>query len=97
MVYCTECGEENEEGRRFCKKCGARLGARVGRRVYRSEREMCFGVPMSGYVWGLLLGIIIVAWGASQLLRLDFDFWAIFAVAFGGLILWHALRRQQGA
>lgn len=96
MVYCTKCGEQNEEGTEFCKKCGAPLGARTVRRVYRREREQCFGVPMAGYTWGLLIGLVIVIWGASELLNLNFEFFAVFAVIFGALILWNALKKTQG-
>jgi len=56
---------------------------------------MCFGVPIAGYTWGLLFGLVIILWGASQLFGLDFNFWAIFAVAFGLIILWGALQRTS--
>ncbi len=92
MVYCTNCGEQNEEGTEYCKNCGASLSPRRRSRTWRGEREMCFGVPMAGYTWGLIFGIVIVLWGVSELLGFSFDFWAIFAVAFGLILLYNALQ-----
>lgn len=96
MVYCTKCGEQNEEDRRYCKNCGEPLYARAVRRR-RSDREMCFGVPMAGYTWGLLIGLVIVLWGASELLGIGFNIAALFAVAFGLLILWNVFRTRGRA
>jgi len=92
MVYCTRCGEQNEEGTEYCKKCGASLkpGARI--RYRRDDRELCFGVPMAGHTWGLIFGLVIVLWGISELLGFSFNFWAIFAVAFGLILLYNALQ-----
>ena len=97
MVYCTKCGESNEEGTEYCVKCGASLTGRS--RVYRRsryEREMCFGVPMSGSTWGLLIGAFIVLWGLSELVGISFDVAAIFAVVFGAIIVINALRGPSG-
>ena len=95
MVYCTSCGEQNEEGVEYCKKCGAPLGSAVRRRHRRSDREMCFGVPVAGYTWGLVFGLIIILWGASQLLDFNFEFWPLFVIAFGLIILYNALKKTQ--
>lgn len=48
---------------------------------------------MADYTWGLIIGAVIVLWGISELVGFDFNFWAIFAVAFGLLIVWNALNR----
>lgn len=96
MVYCTKCGEQNEEGSSVCKNCGEPLRARVVRRR-RSDREMCFGVPIAGYTWGLLIGLVIVFWGVTELAGIDFNIMAIFAVAFGLLILWNVFRARSRA
>jgi hypothetical protein len=92
MVYCTRCGEQNEEGTEYCKKCGVSLkpGSRIRHR--RDDRELCFGVPMAGHTWGLIFGLVIVLWGISELLGFSFNFWAIFAVAFGLILLYNALQ-----
>lgn len=95
MIYCPECGEQNEDDAEFCAKCGASLKpSRISRR-YRREREMCFGVPVGGYTWALLFGLVIVLWGASQLVGFNLEFWPIFAVVFGLIILVTALRRTS--
>ncbi len=85
----------NEEGAENCDKCGASLRTARAFRRYRYENE-CFGVPMRGYTWGLLFGALIVLWGVSELLGYDFNFWALFAVAFGLLMVWNALQRNSG-
>lgn len=97
MVYCTKCGESNEEGTEYCVKCSASLTGRS--KVHRStryDREMCFGVPMSGSLWGILVGAVIVLWGLTELLRIDINFAAIVAVAFGAIIVINALRKSSG-
>jgi hypothetical protein len=97
MVYCTKCGESNEEGTEYCVKCGASLtGRSTVHRRSRYEREMCFGVPMSGSVWGLLIGAMIVLWGLSELVGISFNVAAIFAVVFGAVIVINALRGSSG-
>jgi uncharacterized membrane protein YvbJ len=97
MVYCTKCGESNEEGTEYCVKCGASLtGSTKVHRSSRYDREMCFGVPMSGSLWGILVGAVIVLWGLTELLRIDINFAAIVAVAFGAIIVINALRKSSG-
>lgn len=95
MVYCTNCGEQNPDDAEFCKKCGAALrpGMSDRRARYERERGMCFGVPIGVQVWGILFGLIIVLWGAFELLGLSFNFWAVVAIIFGAIILIGALRR----
>ena len=60
MVYCSECGENNEEGREFCVKCGAALYPARGRRMKPRGRDECFGLPRGGSIFGILIGLIIV-------------------------------------
>jgi len=94
MVYCTECGEQNPDDAKVCVKCGASLhpGRGLRRDWRRREREMCFGVPMRGQVWGIIFGLIIVLWGLSYLIGLRFNIFAIIAIVFGIIILMGALR-----
>jgi len=97
MVYCTECGEQNPEDAEFCVKCGASLYPRrsYGRSWRRPERGMCFGVPISGQIWGIIIGLIIILWGWSLMMGMRFNLFAIFAVIFGVIILMGALRRAS--
>lgn len=94
MVYCTECGAQNPDDGEFCVKCGAALyPARSYRRGWRRrDREMCFDIPVSGQVWGIIFGLIIILWGLSELIGLRFNFWALVAIVFGIIILMGALR-----
>ena len=94
MVYCTNCGEKNEEGTEYCVKCGASLTGRV-RRSRRYDREMCFGVPMEGSTWGLIIGALIVLWGVSELMGVNINVAAVFAVVFGALIVINAVRQSS--
>lgn len=96
MVYCTKCGELNEEGTEYCKKCGASLNPRSRSRRIRSDRDMCFGVPVAGHIWGILIGAMIVLWGISELVNLDINVFAIVAVAFGLYIVWQATQKDKG-
>jgi hypothetical protein len=95
MTYYTEIGEKNMEGEAFSMKQGASPSPRMISRGYRHERDMCFGVPVGTRIWVLLFGLIIVVWGVSQLVGLDFDFWPLVAVVFGLVILVSALRRSS--
>ena len=94
MVYCTECGAQNPDDAEFCIKCGAEL--HPGRDYQRNrrwrEREMCLGVPVSGQIWGLIFGVIIILWGLSQLMGMRLDFFALVAIVLGLIILTSALR-----
>jgi ribosomal protein L40E len=67
MVYCTKCGTKNEEDAVVCVKCGASL---VTRPAWRRERKRpeteCFGLPHGGAIVGLIIGVIIILVGLSQ-------------------------------
>jgi len=70
MVYCTKCGTKNEDTALVCIKCGASLetGTYVSRRQERRRaEEECFGLPHGGIIIGLVIGVIILLWGAFQL------------------------------
>jgi uncharacterized membrane protein YvbJ len=84
MVYCTKCGEQNEDGTEYCQKCGASLTAKDRIRRVRSDRDMCFGAPMEGNVLGI-----------SQIMNIDVNLFAIVAVVFGLYIVWNALKKSD--
>ncbi|MDH5448720.1 MAG: zinc-ribbon domain-containing protein [Candidatus Bathyarchaeota archaeon] len=98
MVYCSKCGFKNEDDAEVCAKCGASLQvSRLEKRRVRREKRVedeCFGLPHGGAIVGLLIGIIIILWGLTQLpglLPSDFEFWPWIIVVFGVLIVAGAL------
>jgi len=95
MVYCTKCGELNEDGAEYCTKCEASLTARDRTRRVRSDRDMCFGAPMEGHVLGIFFGLMIVLWGVSQIMNIDVNLFAIVAVVSGLYIVWNALKKSD--
>jgi len=76
MVHCTKCGTKNEEGAKYCAKCGANLEGSLEERFERraekwgeefgrrAEKE-CFGLPHGGAIVGILIGTIIIIVGLS--------------------------------
>lgn len=93
MVYCPKCGEMNEDDLQYCKRCGASLRRR-SYGGYRGDREMCFGVPMAGNVLGLFFGFMIILWGVTELLGLNFDLWALALIGFGVILIINILKRS---
>ena len=102
MVYCTKCGTKNEEDAAVCVKCGASLVARPAWRRERRRREKeeqeCFGLPHGGAIVGLIIGIIIILVGISQvpgILPPDIELWdylwPIMIIVIGVLVLAGAL------
>jgi hypothetical protein len=84
MVYCPECGAENEEGATYCSKCGAPLKEGLRRPIYYREREEKeekyekgekyekrekFEKEEYGRNWIVLVGVLIALAGAISLLE----------------------------
>ncbi len=120
MVYCSKCGAKNEEDTEFCVKCGANLRAPPTWRRERGRREKgekqekgekheqeCFGLPHGGAIIGIIIGIIVILVGISQVPGLiprevldvtDPIFWPVILIAFGimmvaGALYQHGRRR----
>jgi uncharacterized membrane protein YvbJ len=96
MVYCQKCGAKNEDSAEFCVKCGANLktGTDISRRYERRKAEQeCFGLPHGGALVGIVIGVIILLWGISMLLRQmgiiteSFNVFYIIVIALGILIV----------
>ncbi|MBN1280805.1 MAG: zinc ribbon domain-containing protein [Candidatus Thermoplasmatota archaeon] len=70
MVYCAQCGTQNEDDASFCKKCGASLTGEKPRweRRQRDDRceEECQG-GHNGKGWGYFWGVIIILIGLAIL------------------------------
>ena len=94
MVYCQKCGTKNEDNAEFCSNCGANLqtGTHVSRRQERKKAEQdCFGLPNGGAIGGIVLGILILLWGLTTMLNIEFNFWFIVLIIFGILMITGAL------
>jgi uncharacterized membrane protein YvbJ len=94
MVYCTNCGTKNDDNATECVKCHQPLTNAQPMKHYRRRREdECFGLPHGGAIVGLIIGIIIILWGVSSFVDIDFGsyFWPIIIVIFGILIVAGAL------
>lgn len=96
MVYCPKCGTMNDDTAEFCVKCGAslRTGTYESRRNERRRAENeCFGLPHGGAIVGLVIGAIILIWGAfalaqaSGLVTTTPDLWIIIVIVFGILLI----------
>jgi hypothetical protein len=94
MVYCTKCGTKNEEDAVVCVNCKEPLGSyQTVRRERRRKENECFGLPNGGAIAGLVIGLIIILWGVSSVLEIDFGnyLWAFIIVIFGTLMVAGAL------
>lgn len=93
MVYCDECGKQNEEDAEYCSKCGHPLkGDRHRRRSkdYRHrQREECFGLPHGNLIVPLIIGIILILWGISSIYGFAIwnYMWPIIVIIVGIIIL----------
>ena len=61
----------------------------------RRVEDECFGLPHGGAIVGLIIGIIIILWGLTQvmpgLLPAGFSLWWLIIIIFGVLIVAGAL------
>jgi len=92
MVYCTKCGTKNEDDAVVCVNCKEPLvGHQTVKRERRRKESECFGLPYGGSIAGLVLGLIIILWGVSIVLDIEFPLWAIIIIIFGSLMVVGAL------
>lgn len=94
MVYCTKCGTKNKDDAVVCVKCKEPLGSHppIKHKRRRKENE-CFGLPNGGAIAGLVIGLIIILWGVTQIFGEDFGeyLWPVVIVIFGTLMIAGAL------
>lgn len=81
MVRCVSFGIENKDDRKFCANCGANLSSITKSR--RKKEDKCFGLPNSGAIASLLIGIL----GLSWVFGWEINYMAYFVVVFGVLIV----------
>ena len=93
MVYCTKCGTKNEDDAVVCVKCNEPLvgGQPLSRRERRRKENECFGLPHGGSIGGLVLGLIIILWGITSVIDIEFPLWAFIIIIFGSLMVAGAL------
>lgn len=94
MVYCQKCGTKNVDNADYCEKCGANLqtGTHVSRRHDRKKAEEdCFGLPNGGAIGGIVLGILLLLWGSTLFLDIQFNFWYLILIILGILMVAGAL------
>jgi hypothetical protein len=94
MVYCTKCGTKNGDDVAVCVKCKEPLGSYPSTRSERRRKESeCFGLPYGGSIVGLVLGLIIILWGVTAVLGINFGdyLWAFIIIIFGTLMVAGAL------
>ncbi len=77
MVYCEECGKQNEEDAEYCSKCGNTLKGDNHRRRSRDyrqrQRDECFGLPHGNIIAPLIIGVILILVGLSSVY--GFEIW----------------------
>jgi len=94
MVYCTKCGAKNDDDAVVCVNCKEPLMSyKSVRRERRRKESECFGLPHGGSIAGLVIGLIIILWGVSSVLDIDFGsyLWAFIIIIFGTLMVAGAL------
>ena len=87
MIYCPDCGAENEDEAQFCIKCGAPLkeGVQPAYRRYRDEKPEKYEKQEKAEKsekdekheadsrrWGLLVGLLLILAGAISIAE---DWW----------------------
>jgi EamA domain-containing membrane protein RarD len=70
------------------------------RRERHKKESECFGLPHGGQIAGLVLGLIIILWGVSSVVGIDFGYylWPFVIIVFGSLMVLGALysMRRRG-
>ncbi len=94
MVYCHECGTENDDNSEYCSKCGAALKDRDERHRRRHDRrhrhrDDSLGLPNGGIIVGLLFGVLLIMIGVSTFYGVSLwrYLWPIIIVILGILIV----------
>jgi len=85
MVYCQECGTNNDDTADHCSNCGASLRSR-SRVPRRAGRDECFGLPQGGAIFGIIIGLVIIITGLQSLLGFDLDLGPYMIILVGVLI-----------
>ncbi len=93
MIYCVKCGTENAEDAANCSKCGALLNATHPHEYWRYEGHYF----RRGNIWGIVIGLLFIMWGASSLLGFDIwdKVWPLFIMLIGLVIVANSFMRRR--
>jgi len=94
LVYCQECGTNNDDTAINCSNCGASLRSRI-RTPRQAGRDECFGLPKGGSIFGIIIGIVIILVGIQQLMGWNFDLGPFMIIIVGILIAAGALYQMN--
>jgi len=100
-IYCVACGaslQESRGGDRNWEDEIERRAENFGDSAERFGKRMedeCFGLPRSSPIFGILIGLAIILFGASTLLNLNIDFGPFVMVVIGVLIIAGVLYKQN--
>jgi len=101
MVYCEECGKQNEEDAEYCSKCGNPLKEdkhhRRSRDYKRRQREECFGLPYGNIIVPIIIGVILIIVGLSSVYGFNawVYIWPAIIIIVGLLIILGAILRAR--
>jgi hypothetical protein len=100
-TYCVSCKEPLSVSRRESRGWEEEIELRaeeLGERAERFGRRMeneCFGLPNGNSILGVLFGLAIILWGASQVMGWDLDLGPYAIIVFGLLIVAGVLYKQS--
>jgi len=100
-VICASCGEPLRVAHRRSRGWEEELEYRAeefGARAERWGRSMedeCFGIPQGGSIVGIIFGLFIIIWGASELMGWSVDLGSYATIVFGLLIVIGVLYGQS--
>ena len=100
-THCVSCGEPLGVSRRESRGWEEEIEVRAeefGERAERFGRRMedgCFGLPGGNLIIGVLFGLAIILWGASDLMGWNLDLGPYAIIVFGLLIVVGVLYKQS--
>ena len=92
MPYCTNCGAEEQEGQRFCPRCGSLTEQEAP--VLSTAGAEAESVPLAGFWWrvlGWFIDTVILLIPLAALNRSVHNYWAARVVAAGITLLYATL------
>lgn len=100
-THCIECGEPlsviHQESRGWEEEIEVRAEefGRSAERFGKRMEEECFGLPGGNSIIGILIGLAIILWGASEIMGWNLDLGPYAIIVFGLLIIAGVLYKQS--